>query len=119
MGCATIRHTTMIGVYRVYLITLATPATYIRPTGTNPRGEYCLLENRQPPLADAALIRIHCTRSGNPPGCGGGLLIWHVDSAQIANTRFHAPPPLTNTVNFRALHGVVVEEADGLRQLWC
>ncbi len=115
LGWITIQQLTTTGAYQLDPVATSRTAAYLRPTGPNPRGEYFLLENRQALLADTALIRIHCARSGNPPGCGGGLLIWHVDSAQVANTGFH----LTNTVNFGTIHGVAVEEADGLRQLWC
>ena len=115
LGWVTIQQLTTNGAYQLDPVATSRTAAYVRPTGPNPRGEFFLLENRQALLADTALIRIHCRRSGNPPGCGGGLLIWHVDSVQVANSGFH----LGNTVNFGPIHGVVVEEADGLRQLWC
>jgi M6 family metalloprotease-like protein len=115
LGWVTIQQLTTTGVYQLNPAATSRIAAYLRPTGPNPRGEYFLLENRQALLADTALIRIHCSRSGNPPGCGGGLLIWHVDSVQAANTGFHRG----NTVNYGTIHGVVLEEADGLRQLWC
>jgi len=54
--------------------------------------------------ADSALIRIHG---------GGGLLIWHVDSQQVVNHGFR----VDNTVNSGSIHGVRLEEADGLAQL--
>jgi len=77
---------------------------YVRVTGTNPRGEYFLLENRQRLQSDSALIRIHG---------GGGLLLYHVDSAQIAQHGFDAD----NAVNSGPIHGVEVEQADGRRDL--
>jgi hypothetical protein len=43
------------------------------------------------------------------------MLIWHADSAQTASSGFHNG----NTVNVGAIHGLAIEEADGLRQLWC
>jgi hypothetical protein len=43
------------------------------------------------------------------------LLIWHVDSSKVAISGFHQ----NNTVNFGAIHGLLLSEADGLRQLWC
>jgi M6 family metalloprotease-like protein len=89
-------------------------AFLIRPTGANPRGEYFLVENRQAVGADSALIRIHCVRSGNPPGCGGGLLVWHVDSSIAVNSGFRHG----NRMNSSLVHGLVLEEADGLRNLW-
>jgi M6 family metalloprotease-like protein len=115
LGWVTIQQLTTSGVYQLNPAATARTAAYLRPSGPNPRGEFFLLENRQALLADTALIRIHCARSGNPPGCSGGLLIWHVDSEQVANTGFH----LTNTVNVGTIHGVALQEADGLRQLWC
>jgi len=116
LGWVTIQQLTTSGVYSLDPVATSRTAAYVRPTGANPRGEYFLLENRQATLADTALIRIHCTRSGNPPGCGGGLMIWHVDSTQVADHSFRTG---SNTVNVGGIHGVVVEEADGLRQLWC
>jgi M6 family metalloprotease-like protein len=116
LGWLTIQQLTTSGVYQLDPVATSRTAAYLRPSGPNPRGEYFLLENRQASLADTALIRIHCTRSGNPLGCGGGLLIWHVDSAQAAGGNgFHG----SNTVNFGSIHGVQLEEADGLQQLWC
>ncbi len=43
-------------------------------------------------------------------------MIWHVDSTQVANHGFRAG---INAVNVGGIHGVELEEADGLRQLWC
>src|SRR5258708_19690489 len=75
-----------------------------RPTGSIPRGESYLLENRQGVQADSALIRLHG---------GGGLIIWHIDSEQVVNHGFR----LDNRVNAGPIHGVRIEEADGLAQL--
>ena len=83
--------------------------------GSNPRGEFFLLENRQPVQADSALIRLHCVRSGNPPGCGGGLLLFHVDQVQVSGHGFQQD----NRMNVGPVHGLAIAEADGLRQLWC
>lgn len=89
----------------------------VHPQGANPRGEYYLIENRQAVLADTALIRKHCAVSAqmgyNTTGCGGGLMILHVDSVQVANNGFHAG----NVVNDGAIHGVQLEQADGLGNL--
>jgi hypothetical protein len=84
-------------------------AFYLPVGGANPRGEYFLLENRQGVQSDSAMIHYHCQvwfRSGSPPPCGGGLLIWHVDSAQIA-TFFSA-----NQVDSGPIHGLAVVQAD-------
>lgn len=56
--------------------------------------EYFLLENRQRIGSDSM---IH----------GPGLLVWHVDSARIAQRRG------TNSVNAAFPHGLALEEADG------
>ena len=115
MGWVTLASLTSAGTYSFGAAPVSDTAFYLRVQGANPRGEYFLVENRQASQADTALIRLHCARSGNPPGCGGGLLIFHVDSVQVANNGFHA----SNAVNVGPIHGVELEEADGLRQLWC
>src|SRR6266550_1611305 len=79
----------------------------IRPTGSNPRGEYYLLENRQATETDTALIRLK----------GPGLLIWHVDSQQVANHGINGDNK-TNAGGLGSIHGVRLEEADGLAQLF-
>src|SRR2546426_12749873 len=38
-------------------------AFVVQPTGPNPRGEYFLLENRQPVQSDSPMIRIQCQAS--------------------------------------------------------
>ena len=84
-------------------------AFYLPVGGANPRGEYFLLENRQGVQSDSAMIHYHCQvwfRSGSPPPCGGGLLIWHVDSAQIASG-FPG-----NQVDSGPIHGLAVVQAD-------
>ena len=86
-------------------------AFYVRVPGANPRGEYFLLENRQASQSDSAMIRIHCARSGSPPGCTGGLLVWHVDSQQVANGN------LSNEINIDPIHGVELVQADGRNDL--
>ena len=90
---------------------LSDTAFYVAVQGSNPRGEYFLLENRQRQQSDTALIRIHCGRAGNPPGCTGGLLIWHVDQVQLdlgAND---------NTVNSGPIHGLELMQADAYGNL--
>ncbi len=88
-------------------------AFVVQPTGPNPRGEYFLLENRQPVQSDSAMIRIHCGVSGNPAGCGGGLLIYHVDAQQLTNgTAFG-----NNSVQNGPIHGLELMQADGLGNL--
>src|SRR3989442_7249643 len=84
LGWVTVAPLATAGTYSFGPAPLADTAFLVRPIGSNPRGEYFLLENRQAVLADTALIRAACTVSSQPPTCPGGLLVWHVDSAQIA-----------------------------------
>ncbi|HWZ27961.1 MAG TPA: M6 family metalloprotease domain-containing protein, partial [Gemmatimonadales bacterium] len=90
-------------------------AFLLRPRGSNPRGEYFLLENRQATLADTAMIRIHCAVSGTPAGCGGGLLIWHIDSELVAQCNF--PTNCVNEGPPGTIHGVALMQADGAGNL--
>ncbi len=118
LGWLTVQPLTASGTYVLDPAATSRTAAYVRPLGANPRGEYFLIENRQggaTGLADSAMIRRHCQASGQPVTCPGGLLIWHVDSSKIAQSGFHQ----SNTVNFGTIHGLVLEEADGSRQLWC
>lgn len=107
LGWVAVRELTTAGTYALGAAPTADTALLVRAQAPNPRGEYFLLENRQPVLADTAVIRLHCDRSGNPPGCGGGLLIWHVDSIKTRGGAVNAGVP----------HGVALRQADGLSQL--
>ena len=107
LGWVAVRELTATGTYALGAAPTADTALLVRVQTPNPRGEYFLLENRQPVQADSAVIRVHCQRSGNPPGCGGGLLLWHVDSIKTQG----------GGVNAGAPHGVALEQADGLAQL--
>ena len=111
LGWVTVAPITTNGTYAFTAAPLSDSAFYVRVQGANTRGEYFLLENRQRHQSDSAMIRIHCRQAGNPPGCGGGLLIWHVDSAQIAQ----GGP--ANAVNAGLIHGVAVVQADAYRNL--
>lgn len=115
MGWVTLRALTTTGTYNLGAAPVADTALYVRVQGSNPRGEYFLLENRQASQADTALIRIHCVRWGLPANCSGGMLLWHVDSMQMADGGFTSG----NSVNSGPIHGLKIEEADGLRQLFC
>jgi len=118
LGWVTLQQLTSTGTYALDPAATSRSAVYVRPTGPNLRGEYFLIENRQggpAGLADSAMITRHCRRSQQPDNCPGGLLIWHADSSKIAVSGFHQ----NNAVNAGSIHGLVVEEADGLRQLWC
>ena len=109
LGWITLAPLTTTGTYSFDAAPLSDTAYYVRVLGTNTRGEYYLLENRQRQHADTALIRIHCQRAGTP-GCPGGLLIWHIDSAKIAQS-------FSNNVNSGTIHGVALVQADGFRNL--
>ena len=81
-------------------------AAYIVPITTSQRDEYFLLENRQRLESDTALL--------NPIyNMGPGLLIWHIDNAQIDARGLNAG----NRVNAGPIHGVELVQADGLGQL--
>jgi M6 family metalloprotease-like protein len=112
LGWVTVAPLTTSGRYSFGPATLAESTYVVRVQGANPRGEYFLLENREALLADTAMIAYHCRvwyGATPPPSCGGGLLIWHVDSTQIANNGFH----VSNLVNDGPIHGVALEQADG------
>jgi len=97
------------GTYSFDAAPLSDTAYYVAVQGPNPRSEYFLLENRQRQQSDSALIRIHCQRAGNPPGCGGGLLIWHVDQVKMSSSG--------NAVNSGPIHGLELMQADAFRNL--
>ena len=105
LGWITIVPIAASGTFQVGPVETSDTAFLIRPTAPNPRGEYFLLENRQAVLADTALVAKHG---------GGGLLIWHVDSTQYARATLP-----WNTVNDGTIHGVALEQADGLDNLDC
>jgi M6 family metalloprotease-like protein len=115
LGWLSLRILTTTGTYHFGAAPVSDTAFYVNVQGSNPRHEYFLLENRQASQADTAQIRIHCVRASQPSNCPGGMLIWHVDSLQAASNGFHS----SNAVNAGPVHGLKVEEADGLRQLWC
>jgi M6 family metalloprotease-like protein len=79
---------------------------YIIPIATSSRDEYYLLENRQRLESDTALLNSIFTM-------GPGLLVWHIDNAQIDARGLNAD----NRVNTGPIHGVELVQADGLGQL--
>ena len=113
LGWVSLRILTATGSYHVNAAPVSDTAFFVNVQGTNTRNEYFLLENRQAAQADTAVIRSHCARSGNPPGCGGGLLIWHVDGTQILGHGFRQD----NAVNVGPIHGLALMQADGLNEL--
>jgi len=109
LGWITIAPLTTTGTYTFDAAPLSDTAFYVAVQGANPRGEYYLLENRQRQQSDSAGIRYHCRRAGDPPGCTGGLLIWHVDSAKMATPG--------NSVNAGSIHGLELIQADAFGNL--
>ena len=104
LGWVTVVPLTSEGAYAFGGAPVSDTTFYLPVVAPNPRGEYFLLENRQPLQSDSAMIRIHG---------GGGLLIWHVDSIQMANHGFNAD----NAVNAGPIHGLELEQADHRRDL--
>jgi M6 family metalloprotease-like protein len=102
LGWVTVRDVTVSGTYSLGAYTVADTVFRLVPSGANPRGEYFLIENRQAQDGDTALIA---------DGKGPGLLVYHVDSAKVAQGSF------SNTVNTGAIHGVWILQADGQNQL--
>jgi M6 family metalloprotease-like protein len=103
MGWVSVRDIAAGGTFTVGPVVTSDTVFLIRPLGSDPRGEYLLLENKQPVLADTANL-LTGGRSGPKLG---GLLVWHVDSAKIAQSVD------VNEVNFGSIHGVALVEADG------
>jgi len=108
LGWIVVRALTTGGSYTLGPAPSADTTMLVRVPGDNPRGEYFLIENRQAVQSDSAMIRIHCDESQDPPGCGGGLLIWHIDSIKASQS---------GGVNVGTVHGVALVQADGRRHL--
>lgn len=109
LGWVTLAPVTTAGPYELGPAPIADSALLVRPFVTSPRGEYFLIENREPVGSDSAMLRVHCDRSlvSFPTTCNGGLLIWHVDSQQVADG---AP---FDAVNDGPAHGLELLQADG------
>lgn len=115
MGWTTVVPLTTTGTYSVGPVPTADTVFFVTVQGPNPDNEYFLIENRQEVLADSAMLRVHCALSSNAPGCAGGLLIYHVDGQEACMINV---PVCDNSVNAGPIHGVAIEEGDGLRDLW-
>ncbi|MEX2156449.1 MAG: M6 family metalloprotease domain-containing protein [Gemmatimonadales bacterium] len=117
LGWVFVQPLTATGTYHLGAAPISDTAFFVDVQGANSRNESFLIENRQWSQADTAVIRIHCSRSGNlspcPPPGGGGLLIWHIDGAKVASSGFHAG----NRVNTGPIFGVKLMQGDGLNQL--
>ncbi len=109
LGWITIAPLATNGTYTFDAAPLSDSAYYVAVQGSNPRGEYFLLENRQRQQSDSAVIRYHCHRAGDPAGCGGGLLIWHVDQTKMTQGG--------NALNTGTPHGLELMQADGFGNL--
>ena len=105
MGWTTLRPVSTNGTYGLGPAPTADTVFLVDVLGANPRNEYFLIENRQAVLSDSALVRIHE---------GGGLLVWHVDGFKACMIN-----ACGNSVNSGPIHGVALQEADGMRHLWC
>ena len=105
LGWVTVRPITVGGSFTLGSVERGDTAFVVRPPPgvSNARGEYFLLENRQPVDADSGIFGKYAAN--------GGLLIWHIDSLQYASGLFD------NGVNTGAIHGVWLMQADGLNQL--
>lgn len=104
------------GKYKFGAAPTSDTAFLLRPRGSNPRGEYFLLENRQAVYADTSMIAYHCAVAGNPSGCGGGLLIWHIDSTMVAVCG-GLNGNCVNVGGPGSIHGVALMQADGAGNL--
>ncbi len=104
LGWVTVRDLGASGTYEFGAYTVADTIFRILPTGTNPRNESFLIENRQPQEGDTALIG-----KGKAPG----LLIYHIDGEQVQTGSMFGG----NRVNSGTIHGVWILQADGLDQL--
>lgn len=114
LGWVTVAPLTTTGTYSFGAAPVADTAFVLTVQGSNPRNEYFLLENRQASLADTALIRFMCSRSGQAmPPCGGGLLLWQVDQQKMDSYLLSG----ANSVNVGPIHGLRLMQADALRQL--
>ena len=104
------------GTYSFGSAPTADTAFFLPVDGANARGEYFLLENRQAVQADSSMIQYHCQvwyHAATPPPCGGGLVVYHVDSEQIAQHGIDQD----NRVNAGPIHGLAVVQADGFANL--
>lgn len=117
LGWVTVAPLGTSGAYRFGAGATSDTVFLVRPTGSNPRGESFLLENRQAVQSDSAMLHYHCRvwyQTATPPAsCGGGLLVWHVDSTQIAQHGI----TVDNRVNAGPIHGLELLQADGFGNL--
>ncbi|HWP37693.1 MAG TPA: M6 family metalloprotease domain-containing protein [Gemmatimonadales bacterium] len=108
LGWVVVRELTEPGSYRLGPVVTSDTVFLVRPTGDNPRGQYFLLENKQPVGSDTANLLRGSQRTGPKIG---GLLVWLIDSVKIAQSR-----PF-NVVNSGEIEGVWLVQADGRQDL--
>jgi len=116
LGWVTIAPLGKGGTYSFGAAPTSDTAFFLPVDGANPRGEYFLLENRQAVESDSSMLHYHCQiwyNTGTPPPCGGGLIVYHVDSEQIAQHGIDQD----NRVNAGPIHGLAVVQADGFANL--
>jgi M6 family metalloprotease-like protein len=110
LGWVVERPLTATGAYSLGGVVSTDSIFLIRPRGGNPRGEYFLLENKQPEGSDTYNMTVGSPSQGPKQG---GLLVWHIDSLKLATSGF----AVSNTVNSGIPHGVELVQADNLGQL--
>jgi len=107
LGWVSVTPITTNGTYVLDPVESSHQISLVRVQGANPRGEYFLFENREAVGSDTANM-LFVSRPKH-----GGLLVWHIDSTQVANhTIFTDDAP-----NAGPIHGVELTQADGRRQL--
>jgi M6 family metalloprotease-like protein len=108
LGWVVVRELTQPGSYSLGPVVTSDTVFLIRPTGDNPRGQYFLLENKQPLGSDTANLLRGSPRTGPKVG---GLLVWLIDSLKVAQSRAF------NVVNAGEIEGVWLVQADGRQDL--
>jgi hypothetical protein len=110
MGWVAVRELTAAGSYQLGPVVTGDTVFLIRPRASNPRGEYFLLENKQPFGSDSDNLLVGGSLTGPKVG---GLLVWHIDSLKIVSRGLS----MGNSVNAGYPHGVSLIQADALSQL--
>jgi M6 family metalloprotease-like protein len=106
LGWVTVTPLTANGTYTPDPVETSHEVFLVRVQGSNPRGEYFLLENREALGSDTANML------GARPK-HGGLLLWHIDSTQVVNHTIF----IDDAPNAGPIHGVELTQADGRGQL--
>lgn len=104
LGWVTVDTLTASGTTTINPVQTSDTVYYVPLTGTD---EYLLLENRDSLESDTTQMNAGFGSRRKSPG----LLIWHLDQSIITSGL------VSNTVNAGPIHGVALEQADGLNQL--